>query len=64
MFASIGVMFILPWLDTSRPLDALSSGLRVQFFVIFALVCLALRVVRRVRTGPGPVQGRAVLQRP
>ncbi|MEQ1491945.1 MAG: hypothetical protein ABL932_15495, partial [Terricaulis sp.] len=42
MFASIGVMFILPWLDTSRVRSMRYRPIARQFFVIFAVVCFAL----------------------
>ncbi|ANP45576.1 hypothetical protein ATE48_06420 [Candidatus Viadribacter manganicus] len=42
MFASIGVLFVLPWLDTSRVRSMRYRPIARQFFVIFAVVCFAL----------------------
>ncbi|MCT8971931.1 MULTISPECIES: cytochrome b [Microbaculum] len=42
MFASIGVLFILPWLDTSRVKSASFRPLYRQFFWILVLVCIGL----------------------
>ncbi|MDC9700980.1 MAG: cytochrome b N-terminal domain-containing protein [Alphaproteobacteria bacterium] len=42
MFASIGVLFILPWLDTSPVRSAAFRPLYRQFFWIFVFVCLGL----------------------
>ncbi len=42
MFASIGVLFLLPWLDTSRVRSMRYRPIARQFFVIFFFVCLAL----------------------
>lgn len=42
MFASIGVLFILPWLDTSRVRSMRLSPIARQFFIIFAVVCFGL----------------------
>jgi len=42
MFASIGILFVLPWLDTSRVRSMRYRPIARQFFVIFVLVCLAL----------------------
>ena len=42
MFASIGVLFILPWLDTSRVRSMRYRPAAKQFFLIFVLVALAL----------------------
>ena len=42
MFASIGVLFILPWLDTSRVRSMRYRPIARQFFVVFAFVCIAL----------------------
>jgi ubiquinol-cytochrome c reductase cytochrome b subunit len=42
MFASIGVLFVLPWLDTSRVRSMRYRPIARQFFVIFVLVCVAL----------------------
>jgi ubiquinol-cytochrome c reductase cytochrome b subunit len=42
MFASIGVLFILPWIDTSRVRSMRYRPIARQFFVIFFIVCLVL----------------------
>ncbi len=42
MFAAIGVLFILPWLDTSKVRSAVFRPLYKQFFWIFVLVCIGL----------------------
>ena len=42
MFASIGVLFVLPWLDTSRVRSMRYRPIARQFFFIFVLVCVAL----------------------
>jgi ubiquinol-cytochrome c reductase cytochrome b subunit len=42
MFASIAVLFFLPWLDTSPVKSANYRPLYRQFFWIFVLVCIAL----------------------
>ncbi|MBL8546212.1 MAG: cytochrome b N-terminal domain-containing protein [Hyphomonadaceae bacterium] len=42
MFASIGVLFILPWLDTSRVRSMRYRPIARQFFVIFVVVCVFL----------------------
>ncbi len=42
MFASLGVLFLLPWLDTSRVRSAAFRPLYKQFFWIFVLNCLIL----------------------
>jgi quinol-cytochrome oxidoreductase complex cytochrome b subunit len=42
MFASIGILFILPWLDTSRVRSMRYRPIARQFFLIFVVVCLAL----------------------
>jgi ubiquinol-cytochrome c reductase cytochrome b subunit len=42
MFASIAVLFFLPWLDTSRVKSANYRPLYRQFFWIFAVVCIGL----------------------
>jgi quinol-cytochrome oxidoreductase complex cytochrome b subunit len=42
MFASIGILFILPWIDTSRVRSMRYRPIARQFFVIFFFVCLAL----------------------
>ncbi len=42
MFASIGVLFVLPWLDTSKVRSASYRPLYRQFFWIFVIVCIGL----------------------
>ncbi len=42
MFAAIGVLFILPWLDTSRVRSMRYRPIARQFFLIFVVVCLVL----------------------
>jgi ubiquinol-cytochrome c reductase cytochrome b subunit len=42
MFASIAVLFFLPWLDTSPVKSANYRPLYRQFFWIFVIVCIAL----------------------
>jgi ubiquinol-cytochrome c reductase cytochrome b/c1 subunit len=42
MFGSIGVLFFLPWLDTSRVRSAAYRPLYRQFFWIFVIVCIGL----------------------
>ncbi|WP_067340535.1 cytochrome b [Stappia indica] len=42
MFGSIAVMFVLPWLDTSKVRSGTYRPLFKQFFWIFAAVCVGL----------------------
>ena len=42
MFASIAILFVLPWLDTSKVRSANYRPLYRQFFWIFAIVCVGL----------------------
>jgi ubiquinol-cytochrome c reductase cytochrome b subunit len=42
MFAAIAVLFILPWLDTSKVRSMRYRPIARQFFFIFVIVCLAL----------------------
>jgi len=42
MFAAIGVLFILPWLDTSRVRSMRYRPIARQFFLIFVVVCIFL----------------------
>ncbi|MGD9965863.1 MAG: cytochrome bc complex cytochrome b subunit [Hyphomonadaceae bacterium] len=42
MFASIGILFLLPWLDTSRVRSMRYRPIARQFFIIFVVVCVAL----------------------
>lgn len=56
MFASIGVLFILPWLDTSRVRSAAFRPLYRQCFWIFVAVCLGLGYI-----GAMPPEGGYVI---
>ncbi len=42
MFAAIGILFILPWLDTSRVRSMRYRPIARQFFLIFVVVCFFL----------------------
>ncbi|MEI2383619.1 cytochrome b/b6 [Breoghania sp. JC706] len=42
MFGAIAVLFVLPWLDTSRVRSATYRPIYKQFFWIFAIVCVVL----------------------
>jgi quinol-cytochrome oxidoreductase complex cytochrome b subunit len=42
MFASIGVLFVLPWLDTSRVRSMRYRPIARQFFLVFVAVCIGL----------------------
>jgi len=42
MFAAIGVLFVLPWLDTSRVRSMRYRPVARQFFWIFVVACLVL----------------------
>ena len=42
MFAAIGVLFVLPWLDTSRVRSMRYRPIARQFFLIFVVVCVVL----------------------
>jgi len=42
MFASIGVLFILPWIDTSRVRSMRYRPIARQLFLVFVVVCLIL----------------------
>ncbi len=42
MFASIAVLFILPWIDTSRVRSMRYRPIARQFFLIFVVACLIL----------------------
>ena len=42
MFGAIAVLFVLPWLDTSRVRSATFRPLYKQFFWVFAFVCVIL----------------------
>jgi ubiquinol-cytochrome c reductase cytochrome b subunit len=42
MFASIAILFVLPWLDTSKVKSMRYRPVARQFFFLFALTCLGL----------------------
>lgn len=42
MFASIGILFVLPWLDTSRVRSMRYRPIARQFFLIFVVACIVL----------------------
>jgi quinol-cytochrome oxidoreductase complex cytochrome b subunit len=42
MFASIAVLFVLPWIDTSRVRSMRYRPIARQFFLIFVVACLVL----------------------
>ena len=42
LFASIGVLFLIPWLDTSRVRSVKFRPLYKPFFWLFVIVCVAL----------------------
>src|SRR5690606_15642462 len=42
MFASIGILFVLPWLDTSRVRSMRYRPIARQFFLVFVVVCIFL----------------------
>ncbi len=44
MFAAIGVLFVVPWLDTSKVKSMRYRPIARQMFLIFAVVCLLLGV--------------------
>ncbi len=56
MFGSIAVLFILPWLDTSRVRSANYRPLYRQFFWIFVVVCIGLGYL-----GAKPAEGGYVV---
>jgi len=56
MFAAIGVLFLLPWLDTSKVRSATFRPWFKQFFFIFVAVCLGLGYL-----GGKPAEGGYVL---
>lgn len=56
MFAAIGVLFILPWLDRSRVRSAAFRPLYKWFFWIFVLDCLVLGYA-----GSQPAEGNMLL---
>jgi len=42
MFAAIGILFLLPWLDTSRVRSMRYRPIARQFFLIFVVACVVL----------------------
>ena len=56
MFGSIAVLFLLPWLDTSRVRSASYRPLYRQFFWIFVAVCIGLGYL-----GAKPAEGGYVI---
>ncbi|KPL52309.1 cytochrome b [Prosthecomicrobium hirschii] len=56
MFGAIAVMFIVPWLDTSRVKSGAYRPLFKQFFWVFAIVCVGLGYL-----GSLPAEGTYVL---
>ena len=46
MFGSILILFVLPWLDTSRVRSGTYRPIFKQFFWVFAIVCVALGLSR------------------
>ena len=52
MFASIGILFFLPWLDTSKVRSATFRPVYRQFFWIFLIDCIVLGIV-----GANPPEG-------
>lgn len=56
MFSAIGVLFILPWLDTSKIRSATFRPLYKQFFWVFVAVCLGLGYL-----GAKPAEGGYVI---
>jgi ubiquinol-cytochrome c reductase cytochrome b subunit len=56
MFGSIAVLFVLPWLDTSRVKSGAFRPLFRQFFWVFAVVCVGLGYL-----GSQPAEGVYVI---
>ncbi len=56
MFSAIGVLFILPWLDTSKIRSATFRPLYKQFFWVFVAVCIGLGYL-----GAKPAEGGYVI---
>jgi ubiquinol-cytochrome c reductase cytochrome b subunit len=42
MFGAIGILFVLPWLDTSKVRSMRYRPIARQFFILFVIACLAL----------------------
>ena len=56
MFGSIAVLFVLPWLDTSRVRSMRYRPIARQFFLIFVVVCVVLGWCGGQNPGPHPAQ--------
>ena len=56
MFASILLLFVLPWLDTSKVRSAVYRPLYKQFFWILVIVCIGLGYL-----GAKPAEGGYVI---
>jgi ubiquinol-cytochrome c reductase cytochrome b/c1 subunit len=56
MFASILILFVLPWLDTSKVRSGTYRPIFKQFFWVFAIVCVALGYL-----GSKPAEGWYVI---
>ena len=56
VFSAIAVLFVLPWLDTSRVRSARFRPIYRQFFWIFVIVCIGLGYL-----GSQPAEGGYVI---
>jgi ubiquinol-cytochrome c reductase cytochrome b/c1 subunit len=56
MFGSIAILFVLPWLDTSRVRSGNYRPIFKGFFVVFAIACVALGYI-----GSKPAEGTYLL---
>jgi ubiquinol-cytochrome c reductase cytochrome b/c1 subunit len=56
MFGSILILFVLPWLDTSRVRSGNYRPIFKGFFIVFAIVCVALGYL-----GSKPAEGAYVV---
>jgi ubiquinol-cytochrome c reductase cytochrome b/c1 subunit len=56
MFGSIAILFFLPWLDTSRIRSGNYRPIFKGFFIVFAIVCVALGYL-----GSKPAEGAYVI---
>ena len=56
MFAAIAILFVLPWLDSSKVRSARYRPLFQQFFILFVIACLTLGWA-----GGQPAEGFALL---
>lgn len=71
MFGAIAIMFILPWLDTSKVRSLRYRPLARQFFMLFVLVCLGLGVAGAsnpddvvISTGEAQLKYEAAIETP